>query len=255
MKNVLFIIPSLNYGGAELLLLQQVQWLKKNGWSCYVAILSRNNNEELLEKLSLPKEKLIFFESNHSVLHFSALVFAWQHYKKLTSFAKKNNIKNIIAHLPLAHFWGRLVKLKMPFARLLIYHHSMQYQANPLNTVGKKIFNNYQKSLAQKTDDVTICISESVKENIDAYFVLKNSVILYNAVPERDLSKNTEIDRVGREELIKLILPGRLHPAKGHLFFLKVFQQLIGEFRRPLKLVIAGGGGLEKEIKIGRAHV
>lgn len=250
-QKVLFIIPSLNYGGAEMLLSQQVQWLKKNGWQASVAILSDKNDPQLVNELGLDPGHVLIFHSSHAVLNNRAIAFALQHRNELADFARKLQVKNIVAHLPLAHFWGRLIKLKIPTLQLLVYHHSMQYQANPLNTAGKKIFNTAQKILARKTDDVSICISEAVKENIEKHFVLKNPAILYNAVPDR----GEIIFSPGKKDMdqqepscIKLVLPGRLHPSKGHLFFLKVFKQLTTEFQQQLKLVIAGGGGLEKEI-------
>jgi glycosyltransferase involved in cell wall biosynthesis len=247
---VLFMIPSLGYGGAEILLIQQVNWLKDNGWQCFVAVLCGSNEpaRALVNQLSLPPEQIIIFRSKYSVLNFSSFSFALRHYKELASFAQKNNIKNIVAHLPMAHFWARLVKQKMPVARLIVYHHSMQYQANPLNSVPKKLFNGLQKILARKTDNVSVCISEAVKENIAAHFVVRNPVILYNAVPDSGPIKlSTHADQPGKN--IRLILPGRLHVAKGHLFFLEVFKRIVKEYDQPVHLEIAGGGYLQKAIE------
>jgi glycosyltransferase involved in cell wall biosynthesis len=247
-KNILFIIPSLQYGGAEMLLLQQVKWLKDNGWQCFVAILSDKNETSLIKLLALPPEQLVIFQSNHSVLNSAALSFAWRHQQQLTGFARKNNIKNIVAHLPLAHFWSRLVKRKMPVVKLIVYHHSMQYEASPLDSVSKKIFNWLQKILAKKTDDVSVCISESVKENIASHFVVKNPVVLYNAVPDRGpLKSKNSVGQPGKN--LKLTLPGRLHPAKGHLFFLEVFKRIVKELNQPVNLEIAGGGNLQEKIE------
>ena len=235
-----------------MLLLQQVQWFRMNGWQPAVAILSGKNDPQLIDDLGLAPEQLLIFNSSHAVLNNAAIGFAIKHRNELAAFVREQQVKNIVAHLPLAHFCGRLLKLKNPSAQLLVYHHSMQYQASPLNTLSKKVFNKIQKILAAKTDDVSVCISEAVKQNIQEHFVLKNPVILYNAVKDRSTTIGSTKDEYPLHHnlsFIKMVLPGRLHPAKGHLFFLNVFMQLIQEFHQPVKLIIAGGGGLEKEIK------
>ncbi len=250
-KSILFIIPGLNIGGAELLMVKQVQWFQANNWETVVVILSTKNDQGLTMDLKLGPDKLLVLNSSYSVLNNAAIGFAIKNRNKLKDFAKKHEVGNIVAHLPLAHFWGRLLKLKFPSAQLLVYHHSMQYQASPLDTWSKKLFNQLQKWLAAKTDDVSVCISESVKQNIQQNFILKNPVVLYNAVSD---SGYTEMEAGERKEfdddkpVIKIIIPGRLHPAKGHLFFLKVFHEFILESDKPVVLVIAGGGSLEAEI-------
>lgn len=249
-NKILFVIPSLNYGGAEILLLQQINWLADKGYSVYLAILSSNNNEELLKEVQVPPSQIIIINSPSAILNTKAIFFAFKKRNKLTSFVKKFELKTIIAHLPLAHFWARIVKVKLPTVYLLVYHHSMQYQANPLNSIAKKVFNNIQKKLANRADDISICISNAVKENIKQNFVLKNPVVLYNAVQDRleedvELSKKRELNPLA----VKIIFPGRLHPAKGHLFFLKVFKLLLEKVKLPIELIIAGGGGLIEEIR------
>lgn len=249
-KNILFIIPSLALGGAEILLIQQVRWCRDNGWKPSVAILSHNNDSNLLNELDQDPEQLLIFNSSHAVLNTRAIVFALKHSSELTSFAKCQRVSNIVAHLPLAHFWGRLVKRKMQVAQLMVYHHSMQYQASPLNSFSKKVFNTLQKLLAAKTDDVSVCISEAVQQNIRENFVLKNPVVIYNAVSDKGSKSLFQGNLTGNNySSIKLVIPGRLHPSKGHLFFLDVFKQLVKEFPGSLRLIIAGGGTLEGEIE------
>lgn len=246
---VLFLLPSINFGGAELLAIQQIQWLQANGTMVFVGLLSSKNDKILVEKINSPNANFLCFNSPYSVLNVGAVSFALKDIGKLGKFVNINKVDVIVAHLPLAHFWGRLLKLKVPSIKLLVYHHSMQYQASPLNTFAKKIFNNLNKVLAARTDDVSICISEAVKENIQAHFILNNPVVLYNAVVDKcDTVHQDGYNSGEKKNSVKLVLPGRLHPAKGHMFFLKVFLQLVQELSVPLELVIAGGGPLEQQI-------
>lgn len=252
-RRLLFLIPSLNYGGAEILVTEQVAWLYKNGWNVYVALLSERNEVALIKALGIPDAHLLLINSPTITLNHSSIFFALKERSLLKAFMEKHAIQTIVAHLPLAHLWGRLVKLKMPTVRLVIYHHSMQYQANPSNTWGKKAFNILQKVLANKTDNATICISEAVRKNIESHFTVTNPVILFNAVPDRVNSITTmncnPVYAEHRKSHISLMVPGRLHPAKGHLFFLNVYRKLLENSIKPLQLTVAGGGALEDAIK------
>ena len=246
-KKILIAIPSLNYGGAEILMLQQAEWLKKNGWEIFVVILSNNNDKELLKQLELLQFPTLIIQSKKSVLSTSSIIFALKNYDQLRNLVVEHNISIIVAHLPLAHLWGRLVKFRYSKIKLVVYHHSMQYQANPLNTFGKSFFNKVQKILAKQTDEVSICISEAVKQNIQQYFILNNPIVIFNAVQD----KKHQIDEIRPlqfevgKKAIQLIIPGRLHPAKGQLFFLPIFQQLLKVHNLNIHLTIAGGGNLE----------
>ncbi|WP_162303894.1 glycosyltransferase family 4 protein [Paracnuella aquatica] len=248
--SVLFLIPSLNYGGAEILLLQQINWLHKNGWHVSLAILSASNDAGLMNQLPLPADHLLVLGGTHSVLNFKALSFGLQQHHRISSFARKHSAESIVAHLPLAHFYGRLVKLRNPGIKLLVYHHSMQYQASPLNSYPKKLFNLLQKALATRADDLTVCVSEAVEANIRENFVVKSPVVLYNAVTFNKIAASDTSGPAADSQGIHLLIPGRLHPAKGHLFFLKIFEQLVGRFAFRLTLEIAGGGNLESELRL-----
>src|SRR5688572_26067449 len=110
-NNILFIIPSLSFGGAEMLLLQQVKWFKNNGYNPNVAILSINNDQQLVNDLALPSTQVLIFNSSKSVLNTSSIIYAIRHSNELVRFARRNKVNNIVAHLPLGHLWGRLLKL------------------------------------------------------------------------------------------------------------------------------------------------
>ena len=247
-SRIIFLIPSFEHGGAEFLVKQQAEWLSAHGWEVCLAVLSKKYDKTILDTLPLPAQNLLFIHSNHSVLNTASIAYGIRHHNKLVRFIKTRKIEKIIANLPLAHLWGRLVKVKCPSVRLIIYHHSMQYQASPLNSAFKKIFNKAHSILARRTDNLSICISEAVRQNIRDHFTLKNPVVLYNAVSFRKLPA-ARGKEPGYASSINLVIPGRLHPTKGHLFFLKVYQQLTKEAHQPLQLIIAGGGVLEQEIR------
>ena len=87
----------------------------------------------------------------------------------------------------------------------------------------------------------------SCKTKYSTIFDLNNPIVIFNAVQD----KKHQIDEIRPlqfevgKKAIQLIIPGRLHPAKGQLFFLPIFQQLLKVHNLNIHLTIAGGGNLE----------
>jgi glycosyltransferase involved in cell wall biosynthesis len=254
-QSLIFLIPSLSFGGAEVMMVQQIRWLTAHGWNVYAGVLSQQIETGLVKSLCLPEDHIFCSAGASAVLNASAIKYAVQHQAELHGFIKKHEIGVVIANMPLAHLWGRLVKLRNSRLRLLIYHHATQYRANPLNTLTKIIFNKLQEGLAKRTDDLTICISDAVREDIATHFTIENGHVLFNSVENRRQEIGERLAgkvHCTRRKKVSMIIPGRLHSVKGHLFFLKVFCQMRqqGIFDdQPVTLMIAGGGPMEGEIR------
>lgn len=245
-RNILFIIPSLSHGGAENQTVQQCNALYDRGWNVFLCVLT--SRIPLLERVKLPEKHILILSVRSEVLSVSGVFARISDIKQLVSFAKSNNISRVVANLPLGHWYGRILKIFNSNILLYNYHRSLQYDANPQNTFPKKLFNSIQSGLANFTDNVSICISQAVKENIKKHFNLKNPVILYNSVPDR-LSEFTNIpDGIKSHAPLTIVLPGRLHPSKGQLFFLSVLAQMSTRLKSHVEFVFAGGGSLEQEI-------
>lgn len=252
---ILYIIPSIDYGGAELQTIQQVNYLHEQKQLVYLLVLSKVKN--LREELSIPNNHL--FELNYPFdnLTFKSMAKSYQLLSPIHQIIKQAGITHVLAHLPLSHVILRLVKLLFFHQfQLLPYHHSMQYEANPLNTISKKVFNSFQAYLSYWVDNQHIFVSKAVEKNIKENFIVKRSTIIYNAIPFQKITHNNAKSYVNEQNLdtskFIVVIPGRLHPAKGHLFFIKAFEKLKYQFDwqpKDLLIIFAGGNGAEKSIR------
>lgn len=252
--SVLFIIPSLKPGGAEYQTLQQVQQLQKENYTIYLLVLSRRKTT-LQNQVPLPHDRIFYLDLGKDTLSFFS-AFSIINLVKAVSIVRRIRCRAIIANLPLGHWFGRIIKAFAPGTKLLTYHRSLQFAANPIDTAGKRLFFFFQRLLAKRYDDVSICISEAVKENIREHFVLNNPVIVYNSVQDQ---YNKYAERKPLNESILIVIPGRLHPSKGHQFFIKTFKSIVETLQlqpEQCSVVIAGGGPIKEDldkiiIKIG----
>lgn len=246
-KKILFLIPTLKVGGAEHQTIQQVNALHGQGLNIILCLINRE--VILLNQIQLPRQQVYFLNAKGNTLTFKALLSSLTRIRDLIKICQREKVTHIIANLPLGHWYGRLAKFFGPSVQLLNYHRSLQYEASPLNTLSKKIFNAIQSVLAKKTDDISICISQAVRKNISGYFPLKNPVVLYNSVFDRYTDIAGAIGEVQRQKRIQVVLPGRYHTSKGQLFFLPVCKRLLELFPQQICFRFAGGGPLERQIK------
>ncbi|WP_165929537.1 glycosyltransferase family 4 protein [Pseudocnuella soli] len=242
----MFIIPSLAHGGAENQVIMQCNALYERGWQVYLCVLS--SKITLFPLVKIPATNILLLDIKTDVFNLKGILATARVVKALHQYINHFHIDQVVANLPLSHWYSRVLKLANPRVKLFIYHRSLQYDASPLNTPLKIVFNFFQSSLARITDSVSICISQAVRENISRNFTLKNPVILYNSVPDRYLDFEGKLANPILGNLLHIVFPGRLHPSKGHLFFLSVLKELDPAIREKICVIIAGGGILEDQI-------
>jgi glycosyltransferase involved in cell wall biosynthesis len=251
VSKLLVILPSLEVGGAERLAITQINWLHAHGYNVFLAVISDKVVPSLQQQVDLPPGNLLLLNTSYTTVSLGALESTFLNRKTLISFCRKNGITHVLAHLPLAHIWGRLLKSKMPLLRLFCYHHSLQYAANPLDSILKKVFHWLNRRWSRSFDDMHIFISAAVRQNIFDYLPLKRGEVIFNAVPESKIELQGKDPVISRKEVssVQLLIPGRLHPVKGHLFFLYILSALVKSTRHKVHLTIAGGGDLKQAIE------
>jgi glycosyltransferase involved in cell wall biosynthesis len=259
---LVFVIPGLEYGGAETMMIQQINYLQERGFKIGLIILSRGISADLYRQLTLPPQNILQLNAPSQGLTLSAIGFAFSVVGSISEFIQKIRPHSVIANLPLSHFQMRLVRLYDTLRgqdyKLINYHHSLQYQANPLNSILKRIFNEFNALLARITDDKSIFISEAVKRDIsDHFYVNRRATVIPNSIPERHIGKKEGVvflKKIGLDDKRYniILIPGRIHPVKGHFFFLNAFVELKRNYPEKIKnykVLIAGGGTYLDDLK------
>ncbi len=258
---LLYIITSIEYGGAELQTIAQVNYLHQQGYTTHLLVLHKIKAKALRKELELPQSKIIELNFPHTYVSTFAVLKSTRLIYPILNIIQQEQISHVVAHLPFSHFIMRMVYLAQrltfrPHFALFPYHHSMQYQANPLNTLGKRLFNGLNATLARFTDTKNICVSDAVKENLQAHTFVHNPQIIFNSIPYQQIDNQLAQQYLAEHKLpfnaFTLLFPGRLHPSKGHLFFINAFGKMVQKMNwkvGEIQVIIAGGGTIEQDLK------
>ena len=251
-KNLLYVIPTLHMGGAEHETKDQINYLQKHGFNVFLIVLS--NKLALKQKLKLPEQNIKFLNiKGLTTTRLNNFIKFPKALNKLDKAIKQYEINLVISVLPLSHMLLRLhQKFYKTAYKSWCFHKSMQYEATEINTLPKKIVFKINKSLSNRYDYGHIFISKAVKENISSRLV-KNGHVLHNALPIKSVNSNKALAYLSENKInvpeYLVIVPGRLHSAKGHLFFLEtLYKYIITYDSDEFKILFLGGGPLYSEI-------
>jgi glycosyltransferase involved in cell wall biosynthesis len=257
-KRIAFILPTLQYGGAELQTINQVNYLYDNVYKdVFLIILSNDTNSDLLAQCKLPRSNVFILNTSLRYLSQKSIIKSLNASKALNNLIVLNKINLLVANLPIAHFVARLAKVlnhtniyKRRKLDLVVYHRSMQYDESPLLTRAMKIFNVFHSILARFTDSCSICISNEVKRNIEEEFFVGKSFIVYDAI-EKNMSTKLEDKITAQGDCFKIVVPGRINSAKGQLFFadaIKDFIKMNHLTKDDIHITFAGDGDLKDKL-------
>jgi hypothetical protein len=222
MNNIVFVIPSLSSGGAEHQVCNQVNYLYKKKYQVKLIVLS--DKIDIINLINLPVENILILGLKH-LRKTSKLSFLQIN----TAIKEINNVCNVntvlISVLPTSHFISRLSKLWfISKFRLVCYHRSIQYENSPNNTLFKLLFYKVNRSLSKRYDDEHLFISDAVGKHISKYLEVKNGHVIFNALPQKNVDKDLSYIDIKNYFETKpkylAVIPGRLHPTKGHVFFI-----------------------------------
>lgn len=257
-SSVIFIIPSLEPGGAELQTISQLNYINTQ-LKIDVHLIILCNKCSLVSSLDLPQERIHILSQNKlSVL--TKPLLAYLPYLLKNTYNIINRTINgkeaeVIAILPMAHLVSRMCKLSMRLIgkctwKLTCYYRSTSYQINPLHTQIKIMYNVVMSKLAHFTDDRAIFISRAVQNDIGKYFYVPKALVLPNSLLYQEVSSQRGNEllnsmSIEAEKYFLILIPGRLHNVKGHCFFLQVFYTYLVRFHiKPenFKILLAGDG-------------
>ena len=250
---ILYLLPSLTTGGAEYQSVNQLNCLYEEGIDVHLVVLS--DEVTLLPLLALPADRVhIFGISGLRKIVMSTVPNIPKGMIKLQRLITRLSPDVVLAILPLSHLLARLVAPVTPKHRLWIYHRSMQYEANPLDSNGKRVVQYITRRLSDRYDYGHLYISEAVKDNVSSHLPFQRHAVLHNAVPMNEVDASVA-RRDAESRGIKdwdylIVIPGRIHPSKGQEFFISSIAEMLKEFTHRIYVVMVGGGLHSEQINL-----
>ena len=251
-QKILFVIPALNMGGAEMQVIFQANELAKHNIPVQLLVLT--DTMYLQDRLHSDVSIFNLPGSELKTVNKKMFLAFYRYRSRIISLINQFEPTDIIASLAPSHYVIREVANSLKNnPKLWIYHHSTQFLQNPNDNVAKKLFHRWNRWRSQNRDSGHLYVSKAVKNDIECNYGCTGS-LLYNALPHQKIETSLVESLLQKYSLPKneyVIIPGRLHLVKGHQFFLESIYQFIK--RQNIRVVFAGYGptksSLEKTIQ------
>jgi len=253
-ERVLFVVPAIGNGGAELQALQQIAGLERRGVSVSLLILSSISDPEVLGRVALPANRVCVLPGSEKILSGRFLARMPQALCRAARFVSSQDCRKVIALLPPAHVHARLLKLAM-LARgrsllLFQYHHSEENRLNPRDSVAKWLFSWINQLLSKFCDHAHWYVSERVRADIAGVTATRSDAVLYNtcdmdSTGDPAAAQGLLAPLLGETKPFLILLPGRLLTRKGHALLLRAAARLIAEYGltpADIRILFAGDG-------------
>lgn len=241
MIRILYIIPQLNIGGAELQLLKLIKGLDKNKYKIYLCNLDRTANALQLEFEDAGAE--IIDISKEGKLDLSIIF-------KLRKFILKKNIE--VVHSFLNNLWARIavIGIKNNRPKIIISERS-------IDDWWKKWYHFKVDAILMKVTDYATCNSHEIKKFYEeklGLVAVDKFMVIYNGI-EIENYTTTKINReevrqkldIKQNEVVFGIIAS-LREVKDHMTLLKAICELKEE-DLDFKVLIIGEGKLRCSIE------
>lgn len=245
--NLLYIISNLGQGGAQVLLLDMINYLQNNK-NIDIAVITIDSGEYIGE-FNKKKIKTIDLKEKGLV--------NYNIYRKLFKIIKE--IKPDIVHTNLlkADFYGRIASKNAGVKLIVSTYHTTLTSHSQNKSQKKTVFDYIDNFVVNYSNSDIIAVSEQVKKkvierNLKAF---ERTNVIYNGI---DLKKESmklnslEISEYKKKLFIKknefiVSIIGRLEESKGQFFFLKAMKDIL--LKGEIKILLVGEGSHRSKIE------
>ena len=231
---ILYVFAALPVGGAEELLVTEVDGLDKRRFDPFVCVISEKGPiGELIEKIGIRVIPLHRMKSNQ---------FDYRIVRDLYRLIKKEKVEVVHTQLYDGNKYGRIAA-RLAHVPCIVSTYQNVYARRRIK------YHLINWALSFVTDRI-IAVSQAVKENVIHYdrIAPQKIQVIYNCIDpskfQRDFESHGVMQKFGVRSgdfLVGVI--ARLEEQKGHIYLLEALAQLIPEFPQ-LKCLIVGDGKL-----------
>lgn len=230
---ILQVVPSFNIGGVEGLVLSYLSNYNKDRMELFCISLYERVDTSFtrkIEQLSLP----VIYLNKRGPLSISFI-------REL-----RNKIREIEPTVIHTHMSALKYVIMAGGGDYRLFHtiHSEIIKDAGLydRLLNKYLFKKYKVSV--------IALHKRLAEDVKKYYSLSKTYVIKNGV---DIQKFIEAESIrerlslSKDEFV-IVNVGRFHPAKNHLFLIRVFNEIL-KIKEKSRLVLVGTGSLETEIR------
>lgn len=251
---ILHIIDSLEYGGAQKLLLLLTKYIPRDQYNFYIVVLQ--DKVQLSHKFLKQNANLVLFKrSRPSILKLHKfLQYVFMNLRDIIKLCLAEKVDIIHCHLSDAEFLGVIASMLLDLRKVYITIHVSRLFPPHSQKDPRLFLRKWVMRLLYKYVAGIICVSNQVKEEVVKITkVPRNKVhTIVNAVETSIFSDKPDVTKLKQElkldQSIRILLHiGRLNEAKGQIYLLRAVKKLVQKFP-SLKLLMVGEGELKEPL-------
>jgi len=231
---VVHIIDRLPPDGAERLMVDILKNRSKNFKFTVLCLVEGGALESELEQINVPV--VIFNKSSKYDL--TILI-------KLISWMLNNKPSVVHTHLFTADTWGRLAATMARVPCIITTVHSTNSWKGAIHRLVDKALSFVTDRIVACSDEVANVLKKEFKISKDRIAILSNGID-FRRFDTLNLTTINEIDLLA-PDIVKIVVIGRLHPAKGHLDLIRAIAKL-KTVTTKFHVFLVGEGELKDEI-------
>jgi glycosyltransferase involved in cell wall biosynthesis len=233
-KNILFLINSLQIGGAENTFVKQANYLSKQNVNVYFGILATSNKKNFHDQLQV---KVTDFNFRG--------IFDWQAYRRLQKYIKQHKIDTAYATLDNANIVARMAKLFCPGLFVVIRESGMADRKSWKIKLSDIVLN----SIVNKVIAVSSHVKKSLKDYQGIY--ARRMVVLPNGVEAFSNQKELSLKFTEGKKSFDILNVGSMKNSnKGQGNLIKILHQLKQKHSDlDIRLILIGDGKLRKDFQ------
>lgn len=234
--NVLHVVPNLNIGGIQDLVLNILKYNDYNEFNLYLICVVEKG--DLYSEAILTRAKVLYL-GHHSKNPLSIY--------KIYKFIKENKIKIVHTHGS-SNTYGRMAAIFAGVGKIYAGHYA---------DIPEKWYKRLaDRILIKKTNKVIACASSIKEFLIDNVKLSDNKIkVIPNAIDMGMVDSSFDVDILKKKQELSIPLThkvigcvARLDPIKGYKYLIESIPQLL-ELEKNLKVLIVGDGELQSDLK------
>ena len=254
-RHILHVIPLLDYGGAQELLVLMAKWSPKNRYRTTICVLLPN--PELKAKAeSYGAEVICFNRPRPSILKLHRFIsYFYRNVRDIVSLCRREHVDVIHCHLSEAEFVGIVAGFWTSVDRILTTLHapemlparSRRDPRNFLRWLATRILYKWVYAVIAVSEDTAAKVRDFAGVNPDKVFTIVNGIDVdsfQRTQPNRDLA--TKLGLSAGDKVILTV--ARLSAGKGHVYLIEAVGRLMKRYP-AIRLLLAGDGDLREQLK------
>lgn len=241
-KDIVFVVPSISYGGAERVVVDLANLFSKKNFNVQIiSIYKKKSSQFIIDD----KVEIFYLDSKRIILSFFKLFFKILRKKKSIFISSITPLNCIIAIL--------IFFIKKH--KLILMQHEIPSREFDKNKIPMLILP-YLMKITYRFSDYIVCVSKGLKKEMLELLGpdLEYKIIhIYNLISSKkfckDLTKNYKFRDLSIKENINILSIGRLDQSKDFLNLIEAFSLFNKEINSRLTIVGSGSNLYENALK------